>query len=105
LQQFHENFHPFHDNQQLDFHERKREVGRLIQSEISLHSYDDPFVVCLEIVSRPEFADFVKFEFVCKFLFELPLSGVFFSPPNKHIQGGKLVDKMLAWLHWVFDFN
>jgi hypothetical protein len=41
LQNFHKNLHPFHDNQQLDFHERKRVVGGQIQSEINMHFYED----------------------------------------------------------------
>jgi hypothetical protein len=105
LQHFYENFQPLFDNHQLGFHENKRAVGGLIQNEINVHPYEDPFVASLELVSGPNFSYFVNIEFVFKFLDELPLSEVFFLSMNKDMQEVQPMKKMLAWLHWIFDFT
>jgi hypothetical protein len=80
-------------------------VGGMIQNEINVHPYEDPFATSMESVSMPNFSYFVNIKFVFKFLDEFPLSGVFFLSLNKDMQEVQPVKKMLAWLHWIFYFT
>ena len=80
-------------------------VGGLIHDDRLLHCFEDPFVVFLELVNMPMFLDFVNNHFVFKLLFDWSLSRYFILLLNKVIQGSQPLDKILAWLHWVFDFT
>lgn len=112
VQHSYENFHLPYDNQQIDMHGRKNAVGgishqsdSLLQKDSSLHSFEHSFATFLELVRMTKLSYFVNNEFVFKLLFEWPLSRYFILILNKEIQGIQLVDKMLAWLHWAFDFT
>jgi hypothetical protein len=112
LQQFSAYFHPFYDNYQLDLHEGKNAVGGVTHQsdnleqclDISLFSYKDPFAVLLESVSSPKFSYFFKFKFVCKFL-KLPISRFLILSLRKDMQKAQIMDKTLAWMHWIYDFT
>jgi hypothetical protein len=66
-----------------------------------MHVFEDPFVVLLEVVNNPNVFNFLRYEFVDKFLNELSINRLW----SRHVQRKKIVHKVLAWLHWHFDFN
>ena len=108
LEKSYANSHPFYDNYQLSFYENKRAVGGMIQSHISSHIFEDPFAVFLESVNNLKlsyFSFFVNIEFDYKFLFELSLSKYCILFMNKDMKENKTMDKVLLWLHWIFEFT
>ena len=108
LEQSYTDSQPFYENYQLSFYENKRAVGGMIQSHINLHIFEDPFAVFLELVSELKILDFLVFvniEFDYKFLFELSLSKYSILFMNKDMQENQTVDKVLIWLHCIFDFT
>jgi hypothetical protein len=66
-----------------------------------MHVLEDPFAVLLEAVNNPNVFNFLRFEFIDKFLNDLSVNKLW----SKHVQRKKKVDKVLAWLHWHFDFT
>jgi hypothetical protein len=55
-----------------------------------MYFLEDPFAVLLEETNNLNVFDFLRFEFIDKFL------------NDKHVQRKKKEDKVLAWLHWNF---
>jgi hypothetical protein len=66
-----------------------------------MHVFEDPFSTLLEVVNSPNVFNFLRFEFVDKFLNELLVNGIW----SKNVQRKKIVNKFLSWLHWHFDFT
>jgi hypothetical protein len=66
-----------------------------------MYVLEDPFVVLLEMENNPNVFNFLRFEFIDKFLKDLSINRLW----SKHVQRKKKLDKMLAWLHWNFDFT
>jgi hypothetical protein len=65
-----------------------------------MHVLEDPFAVLLEAVNSPNVFNLLRFEFIDRFLNELSVNRFW----TKHVQRNQTVDKMLAWLHWHYDF-
>ena len=61
---------------------------------------EDLFTFLLEAENNPNVFNFLRFEFIDKFLNELTVNKLW----RKHVQRKKKVDKVLAWLHWHFEF-
>jgi hypothetical protein len=66
-----------------------------------VHVLSDPFAVLVEATNSPNVFNFLRFEFIDKFLNGLSVSRLW----SKHVQRKKKMDKVLAWLHWDFDFT
>jgi hypothetical protein len=62
---------------------------------------EDPFVFLLEAVNNPNVFNFLRLEFIDKFFNELTVNNFW----RNHVQRNQKVDKVLAWLHWHFDFT
>jgi hypothetical protein len=62
---------------------------------------DDPFEFLLEAVNDPNVFEFLRFEFMCKFLNELSVNRFW----TRHVKRNQIIDEMIAWLHWNYDFN
>jgi hypothetical protein len=77
------------------------------QQVIFTHMLQDPFPFLLETSEKETFMSYLQsitgiasskwmsFQIGFNFHFELPLSRV--------MQGIQYVDKVLAWMHWIFD--
>jgi hypothetical protein len=92
---------PFCGNQQVELHENKDAVEGVKHDCCFMHVLEDPFAVLLEAVNNPNVFNFLRLEFIDKFLNELTVNKFW----RKHVQRKKKVDKVLAWLHWHFDFT
>ena len=66
-----------------------------------MHVLEDPFAVLLEATNSLNAFDFLRFELIDKFLNDLSINRLW----SKHVQRKQKVDKVLAWLHWHFDFT
>jgi hypothetical protein len=66
-----------------------------------VHILEDPFAVLLKAVNSPNVFNFLRFGFMDEFLNELSVSRIW----NKIVKSKQTLDKMLAWLHWHFDFT
>jgi hypothetical protein len=100
LQQSKKIFQPLCGNQQVELHENKDAVEGVKHDCCFMHVLEDPFVVLLEAVNGPNAFNFLRFEFIDKFLNELSINKLW----RKHVQRKKTVDKMIAWLNWHYDF-
>jgi hypothetical protein len=81
-------------------HEKKNAVERVKHDCCFVHVLEDPFEFLLEVVNNPNVFNFLRFEFIGKFLNELSVNRLW----SKHVQRKHTVDKILAWLHWHYDF-
>jgi hypothetical protein len=100
FQQSQQIFQPLGGNQQVKSHENKNAVEGVKHDYCFVHVLEDPFAVLLEAVNSPNVFNFLRFEFIDKFLNELSVNRLW----SKHVQRKQTVDKMLAWLHWHYDF-
>jgi hypothetical protein len=66
-----------------------------------VHILEDPFVVLLEVINNANVFNFLRFEFIGKFLNELSVNRLW----RKHVQRKQKMDKILTWLHWHYDFT
>jgi hypothetical protein len=66
-----------------------------------VHVLEDPFAVLVEATNSPNAFNFLRFEFIDKFLNGLSVNRLW----SKHVQRKKKVDKVPTWLHWHFDFT
>jgi hypothetical protein len=66
-----------------------------------MHVLEDPFVVLLEAVDSLNVLNILTFEFIDNFFNELSVNKIL----SKHVKRKKTVDRMLAWLHWHYDFT
>jgi hypothetical protein len=66
-----------------------------------VHVLEDSFAVFLEAVNSPIVFDLLRFEFIDKFLNGLSVNRLW----SKNVQIKQTVDKILAWLHWHYDFT
>ena len=66
-----------------------------------MYVLEDPFAVLLEVENNPNAFNFLRFEFIDKFLNGLSVNRVW----RKHVKRNKKVDKVIAWLHWNFYFT
>jgi hypothetical protein len=64
-----------------------------------MHVLEDPFVFLLEAVNNSNVFNFLRFEFIDNF-FELSVKKIW----RNHVQRKQMMDKMLAWFHWNYDF-
>jgi hypothetical protein len=101
FQQSQQIFQPLWGNQQVELHENKDAVEGVKHDCCFMHVLEDPFAVLLEAVNNPNVFNFLRFEFIDKFLNELSVNKLW----SKHVQRKKTMDKVLAWLHWHFDFT
>jgi hypothetical protein len=66
-----------------------------------MYVVEDPFAVLLEAENSPNVFNFLRFERIDKVLNDLSVNGLW----SKNVQRNQKVDKVLAWLHWNFDFT
>ena len=66
-----------------------------------MHVLEYPSVVLLETMNNPNNFEILRFEFIYNFSNGLLVNKIW----RKHVQSKQAVDKMLAWLHWHFDFT
>jgi hypothetical protein len=81
------------------------------------HIFQDPFAslletsereilgICLRLVSGYNSSEKMSFGVGVKLLFELPPQRPFIFFLSKSMQRVQTMDKILTWLHWVFDFT
>jgi hypothetical protein len=100
FQQSQQIFQPLCGNQQVESHKNKDAVEGVKHDCCFMHVLEDPFIVLLGAVNSPNNFNFLRFEFIDKFLNELSVNKLW----SKHVQRRKIVDKMLQWLHWHYDF-
>jgi len=81
-------------------HENKNAMEGVQHDYCFVHVLEDLFAVLLEAVNTPNVFDFLRFEFIDRFLNILSVNGIW----RKHLQRKKTIDKMVAWLHWHYDF-
>jgi hypothetical protein len=62
---------------------------------------EDPFAILLEVIKNPNVFYFLRFGLMDKFSNELSVNRIW----SKLVRSKQTVDKMLAWLHWHFDFT
>jgi hypothetical protein len=101
FQQSQQIFQPLCGNQQVELHENKDAVEGVKHDCCFMYVFEDPFAVLLEAINSPNVFNFLRFEFIDKFLNDLSVNRLW----SKHVQRKKIVDKVLAWLHWHFDFT
>ena len=65
------------------------------------HVLEDLFAVLLEEINRPNVFDFLGVGPVDEFLNELSTKKLW----DKQVQRKQIVDKMMSWLHWHYDFT
>jgi hypothetical protein len=95
FQQSQHIFQPFCGNQQVELHENKDAVEGVKHDCCFMYVMEDPFAVLLEAENNPNVFNFLRFEFIDKFLNDLSINRLW----SKHVQRKKKVDKVLAWLH------
>jgi hypothetical protein len=119
-QRLQEVLQPYHDSFRLKLQE-STDVGKVLKSgyenhleqrsnvldglEINMYSYEDPFAAFLRSAGGLMLFNFIKIQSVCKFLLELSSSRVSIFLMSKHLQRIQSADKMLTWLHWIFDIT
>jgi hypothetical protein len=91
----------FNRSQQVESPENKNAVEGVKHDDCFVHILEDPFVILLEEMNSPNVFNFLRFGFMDEFLNELSVSRIW----SKLVQSKQTVDKMLAWLHWNFDFT
>jgi hypothetical protein len=101
LQQSQQIFQPLDGNQQGKSHENKNAVEEVKHDCCLMHVLEDPFAVLLETINSPNIFEILRFKFIYNFSNELLVNKLW----SKHVQSKQAVDKMLAWLHWHFDFT
>jgi hypothetical protein len=101
FQQSQQIFQPLGGNQQVKSHERKNAVEKVKHDCCFVHVLKDPFAVLLETVNSPNIFEILRFEFIYNFSNGLSVNRLW----SKHVQSKQAVDKMLAWLHWHYDFT
>jgi len=66
-----------------------------------VHILKDPFVVLVEVTNSPNLFNFLRFECIDRLLNELSINNIW----SEHLQRKRTMDKMIAWLHWHYDFT
>jgi hypothetical protein len=66
-----------------------------------VHVLEDPFAVLLETIKSPNIFEILRFEFIYNFSNGLLVNRLL----RKRVKSKKTVDKMMAWLHWHYDFT
>jgi hypothetical protein len=100
FQQFQQIFKPLCGNQQVELHENKDAVEGVKHDFCFMHILEDPFAFLLKALNNPNVFNFLRFKFIDKFMNELLVNKLW----SKHVQRKKKMDKMVAWLHWNYDF-
>jgi hypothetical protein len=101
FQQSQQFFQPLGDNQHVKSHENNKAVEGLKEDCCFVHILEDPFAVLLEAMNSPNVFNFLRFGSMDEFLNELSVSRIW----SKLVLSKQTMDKMLAWLHWHFDFT
>jgi hypothetical protein len=65
-----------------------------------MHALEDPFAVLLETINSPNILELLRIKFICNSPKELLVRRFW----NKYVKRNLTLDKMLAWLHWHYDF-
>jgi hypothetical protein len=91
----------FFRSQRVESPENKNEVEGVKHGDCFTHILEDPFEILLEEMNSPNVFNFLRFGLMDEFLNELSVSRIW----RKLVQSKQTVDKMLAWLHWHFDFT
>jgi hypothetical protein len=79
----------------LKLHESKDAVEGLIQYDCIMYKFEDPFASFLESASGPQFLNFFKVEYICKFSLEFLLSRILIFPLKECKKGGGIVEKVI----------
>jgi hypothetical protein len=66
-----------------------------------MYVLEDPFAVLLEVANNLNVFNFLRFEFIDTFLNDLSINKIW----SKHVKRNQKVDKVLAWLHFHFEFT
>jgi hypothetical protein len=101
FQQSQQIFHPLGDNQQVKSNKNENAVEGTKHGFCFVHVLEDPFEFLVEATNSPNVLNFLRFEFIDKFLNGLSVNRLW----SKHVQRKQKVEKVLAWLHWHFDFT
>jgi hypothetical protein len=88
-------FSTFCGNQQVELHENKDVVEGVKHDFCFMYVLEDPFAILLEAKNSPNVFNFLRFEFIDKFLNGLSVNML----SRKNMQRKQKVDKVLAWLH------
>jgi hypothetical protein len=99
-------FHPsqqiyqlLHGNRQGESHENHNAVEEVKHSFGLIHALEDPFAVLRETINNPNILELLRIKFICNFP-KLLVSRFW----NKYVQRNLVLDKILACLHWHYDF-
>ena len=65
-----------------------------------MHVLEYPFAILLETINSPNIFEILRLKFIYNFSNGLSVNMLW----SKHVLNKQAVDKMLAWLHWHFDF-
>ena len=65
-----------------------------------MHVLEDPLANFLETINNPNIFEILRFKFIYNFLNGLSVNRFW----RKHVLNKQVVDKMLTWVHWNFDF-
>jgi hypothetical protein len=91
----------FFRSKQVESTENKNVVGGVKHDDCFVHILEDPFAILLEEINSPNVFSFLRFGFMDEFLNELSVNRIWI----KLVQSKQTVAKILAWLHWNFDFT
>jgi hypothetical protein len=101
FQQSQQIFQPLRGNQQVKSHKNENVVEGVKHGCFFVHVLEETFALLVEATNSPNVFNFLRFEFIDKFLNDLSVNMRWI----KHVQRNQKVDKVLAWLHWHFDFT
>jgi hypothetical protein len=91
----------FNRSQQAKSPEDKNTVKGVECDDFFIHILEDPFVSLLAKMNSTKVFDCMRFGFVEEVLSEILVSKIW----SKLIKSKKIVDEMVAWLHWHFDYT
>jgi hypothetical protein len=91
----------FFRSQRVESPKNKNTMGGVKHDDCFTHILEDPFAILLEEMNNTNVFNFLRFGFMDVMLNELAVRWIW----SKLVQSRQTVDKMLAWLHWHFDFT
>ena len=76
-------------------------MGGVKRDDCFTRVLEDPFTILFEEMNNTNVFNFLRFGFMDVMLNELAVRWIWI----KLVQSRWIVDKMIAWLHWHFDFT